>query len=325
MASPSNHGSAERGTDFAKAVAEDASNWTFSQRGTPVFRLAFNTNGLLTLPLDRAIEEVSKAGYEGVEISLDAAHLHPYDITTARLDQLKDLFARFSIEPISLSTGGLFLLSDVPQEPSLISPDEEGRKERIRFISAALDIANYLSIPLLNFTSGTLHRDFEHENISPEEATEYLIEGVHACLRNAGDVIMVLEPEATLYSHLVETTSQAIPIIQAVDSPQFRLSADIAHVQSFERDLLRSIEEALPYMRHVSIADVKGRVHHHEIPGDGDIDFPSLFEVLRRGNYEHYLSVEVYWHPNVWETSLRRSREYLLAQMNAGDSTSASP
>ena len=282
-----------------------------------MFPLSFNTNGLLNMSLERAIEEVSKAGYEGIEISLDQAHLHPYDVTKERLRSLKELMDRLQIKPVSLATGGLFLLTDVPQEPSLISADPEGRKERIDFICASLEIANYLSIPVLNFTSGILYRDFEHDNVSAEEAREMLVEGVRACLRNAGDVTLVLEPEATLHPHFVEATSQAIPVIQEIDSPQFRLTIDIAHVKAFESDLLRCTAEALPYARHIQIADTKGRVHHHDIPGDGDIDYRALFEVLRDGNYSHYLSLELYWHPYDWERALHQSRQHLLEHMKA--------
>lgn len=284
-----------------------------------MFRLSYNTDGLMNLSLEKAIEEVSKAGYEGIEISLDPAHLHPYDVTKKRLDELKQLFDRHSIEPVSLGTGGLYLISDVPQEPSLISVDEEGRKKRIDFICACLELANYLSIPVLNFTAGGLRRDVEHELVPAEEARQMVIEGVRACLRNAGDVIMVIEPESTLDLLFIETTGQAIPIIQEINSPQFRLTVDIAHVKSFESDLLRSVEEALLYTRHIQIADTRGRIHRHEIPGEGDIDFRALFEVLRTGNYEHYLSVQLYWHSNVWETALYQSREYLLEQMKASE------
>ncbi len=280
-----------------------------------MFRLSFNTNGLLDMSLERAIEEVAKAGYDGIEISLDANHLHPYDVTRERLHALKEQMDRLQLAPVSLATGGLFLLSDVPQEPSLISGDAEGRQRRIDFICASLEIANYLSIPVLNFTSGILHRDFEHDNVPAEEAKKMLVEGIQACLPSAGDVILVLEPEATLHSHFIETTSQAIPIIEEVNSPQFRLTIDIAHVKSFESDLLRCTADALPYAKHIQIADTKGRVHHHDVPGDGDIDFPALFEVLRTGGYEHYLSLELYWHPYDWERALYQSRRHLLEQM----------
>ena len=95
-----------------------------------MFNLSYNTNGLLNLSLEDAIREVSKAGYEGVEISLHQSHLHPYNINKKRLTELKRLFESLPVELISLATGGLDLLGSEQCEPSLISPEKEGRRER---------------------------------------------------------------------------------------------------------------------------------------------------------------------------------------------------
>ena len=64
---------------------------------------------------------------------------------------------------------------------------------------------------------------------------------------------------------------------------------------------------------------VKGKVHHHEIPGEGDIDFRSVFDLLSDADYEHYLSVELYAHADVWERALYQSRKYLLDQMKPSE------
>ena len=287
-----------------------------------MFPLSYNTNGLRSLSLERAIEEVSKAGYEGVEIAFDASHLNPLDTTKKQLDELKHLFDRLPVKPICLGAegpGAKALLSDVDFEPSLISTDAQGRKRRIDLINRALEIANYLSIPVVNILSGILR-----EGVSEEEARQMLVEGVRTCLRNAGNVVLTLEPEIIVPFYppppmFIETTGQAIPIIKEIDSPQFRLNVDIAHVRCSESDFLGSISEALPYARHMHIADIKERFHRHEIPGEGDIDFRSLFEVLRNGNYEHYLTVEVYQKIDEWERALYQSRKHLLEQMKASE------
>ena len=82
------------------------------------------------------------------------------DVAKEDLNKLKELFAKFQVEPVALLLGNPYALSDIPFEPSLISPDEEGRKKSLNFINATLEVANYLSIPLLTFTSGFLGRDF---------------------------------------------------------------------------------------------------------------------------------------------------------------------
>ena len=281
-----------------------------------MFPLSFNTNCLQNLPLNKAIEETSKAGYEGIDLFYRDGHLHPYDVTQAQLDELNELFVTLPINPVSLSTGAPFLLSDDAFEPSLISPDEQARRERIDVIRTALEMANELSIPVVQCVSG-----IQQAGVSEEEATEMLTEGICACLKDAGEVILVLEPEAPLPASMgggccfIEKTSQAIPIIKEINSPQFKLNMDITHVQCCEDDLLPCIADALPYTRHIHVADVKGRVHHHEIPGEGDIDFRSVLEVLKEANYEHFLSVELHAHADEWRRALYQSREYMMEHM----------
>lgn len=281
-----------------------------------MFPLSFNTQCLSNLPLGRALEETAKAGYEGVDLFYRPEHLHPFDTTQEQLDELNNMFAKLPLKPVSLASGWPFLLSDDAFEPSLISPDRKARQQRINVISAALDMANELSIPVVQFASGV-----RQAGVSPEEAIEMLTEGIRTCLRNAGDAILVLEPEAPLPASMgggrcfIETTSQAIPIIEEISSPQFRLNMDITHVQCCEEDLTQCVADALPYNRHIHIADIKGKVHHHEIPGEGDIDFRSVLEVLSDANYEHYLSVELHAHADEWERALYQSRNHLLEQM----------
>jgi sugar phosphate isomerase/epimerase len=283
-----------------------------------MFPLSFNTQCLRNLPLDRAIEETATAGYEGIDLAYRAEHLHPFDVTQEQLDELNDLFARLPIKPVALSSGGPFVLSDDAFEPSLISPDQKARKERINVINAGLEMANDLSIPVVQFVSG-----IRQAGVSADEAIEMLTEGIRTCLKNAGEAVLVLEPEAQLPASMgggrcfIETTSQAIPIIKEIDSPQFRLNMDITHVQCCEDDLLQCVADAVPYTRHIHIADIKGKVHHHEIPGEGDIDLRAVLEVLKDANYEHFLSVELHSHADEWERALYQSRKYLLQQMQA--------
>ena len=283
-----------------------------------MFPLSFNTQCLRNLPLDRAIEETAKAGYEGIDLAYRAEHLLPFDATQRQLDELKELFARLPLKPAALSSGGPLIFSDDAFEPSLISPDQEARDGRINFIRAALEMADELSIPVVQFVSG-----IRQAGVSAEEATEFLTEGIRACLENDGEAVLVLEPEAQLPESMgggrcfIETTGQAVPIVKEIDSPRFKLNMDITHVQCCEDDLLQRVADAVPYTRHIHIADIKGKVHHHEIPGEGDIDLRAVLKVLKAANYEHYLSVELHDHADEWERALYQSREYLLKQMQA--------
>ncbi len=57
---------------------------------------------------------------------------------------------------------------------------------------------------------------------------------------------------------------------------------------------------------------IKGKVHYHEFPGKGGIDFSSLLKVLQEKKYQGFITVELYNHVDVWQTVLPESRAYLL-------------
>ena len=269
--------------------------------------LAYNTNGLRNIPLSRAIEEVSNAGYEGIELSLHSSHFHPFETSRQKLGELKSVLGDYPVAPVCIAAGAADLLSDQPFEPSLISPEQEKRQQRIDLLCSTIDIAAFLSVPVVNFASGILKK-----GESPEKAEANLIEAIESCLKNAGNIILAIEPEPGMF---IETSVQAISLIGKIGSAQLRLNLDIGHVQCCEEDLFGSISRSLSYVRHMHIEDIKAKVHDHEIPGEGDLDFRSIFRILKDSDYKYYLSVELYHHADVWERALRQSHQHLLQEM----------
>ena len=159
---------------------------------------------------------------------------------------------------------------------------------------------------MVNFGSG-----FQNAAVSAAAAHEFLLEGISRCLEFAGGAVtLAIEPEPEFF---IETNRQAVRLIQEVNSPYFRLNQDIGHVNVCEEDYLQSIANALPVTAHIHIEDIRSRVHHHEIPGDGDIDFSAIAAILEKGVYEKFVSVELYNHTEIYQAALRRSLEQLRA------------
>ena len=96
-----------------------------------------------------------------------------------------------------------------------------------------------------------------------------------------------------------------------MNSTRVRLNLDIGHVFCSETDCYSAIEKALPYSRHIHIEDIRNGVHHHEIPGEGDIDFPRIIQLLTSSDYNHYVSVELHHHADMWERALGESLSFL--------------
>lgn len=272
--------------------------------------LSYNTNGLRLLSLPAAIEAVAKAGYEGVELSMHAAHLHPLRATNGELAEIRKLLAGVGLNAVCLATGAGDLLSDEPFEPSLITTEPAAREMRVELIVKSLEIAQYLDIPVINLASGILK-----DGPTRDAAWEILVSGIRQCLKYAKDTALAIEPEPGM---MIETTTQALALMEAVGDPRFTLNLDVGHVQCSEEPFSPALARAIPYARHTHVEDIRGKIHHHEIPGDGDLDFPAILKLFKDLGYAHYLSVELYHHAAVWPEALARSREYLLQAMPPG-------
>jgi len=83
-------------------------------------------------------------------------------------------------------------------------------------------------------------------------------------------------------------TAQALDIIAGVGSKNLFLQFDMYHMHMMGEDLARTIHDHLPLIGHMQLADAPGR---HE-PGTGEIDYPSLFELIDRAGYTGWIGCE---------------------------------
>jgi hypothetical protein len=60
---------------------------------------------------------------------------------------------------------------------------------------------------------------------------------------------------------------------------------------------------------------IQGKVHYHEFPDDGEIDFSAVMDILVL-NYKGYVTVEIYNHASEWQNVLPRSFAYLTNLVN---------
>jgi hydroxypyruvate isomerase len=103
----------------------------------------------------------------------------------------------------------------------------------------------------------------------------------------------------------LNTSGQALSIIDHVGDANLSLQFDVYHTHIMERDVVAALQQSLPHIAHVQIADDPGR---HE-PGTGTIDFPAVFRALERANYAGWIGCE-YFPSGTTEESLAWLRMY---------------
>jgi len=273
-------------------------------KGRDFMKLCFNATTLRNFEFGEAMRFIRNAGYTGVEISLNDTHLHPLTSTVEQIRDAKKLCNDLDLEIACVAAGGPALLGETPYEPSLITADAKGRQARFDAIRKSIELTNHLSCPVLNINSG-----LPTEAVPPELARSYFMEAVFALIPELGPVTLVIEPEPNFF---VGTTAKAIEVIREINSPKVLLNLDIGHVFCSEEDCYDAITLALPYTRHVHIEDIKGNIHFHEIPGEGDIDFQRVAAAVISANYPHFISVELHNHDQDWRRALDVSHDYLI-------------
>ncbi|MBI5901480.1 MAG: hydroxypyruvate isomerase [Rhodocyclales bacterium] len=154
-------------------------------------------------------------------------------------------------------------------------------------VGLAIEYARLLGCPRLNCLAG-----IPPPGVSPEKARETLVENLRfaaAVTRRAG-IGLLLEPLNTRDTpgFLVSTSDAGLALIAAAGHENLRLQYDIYHAQVMEGDLARRLEENLPRIGHIQLADNPGR---HE-PGTGEINFPFLFAHLDRLGYSGWIGCE---------------------------------
>ncbi|MFF7725858.1 sugar phosphate isomerase/epimerase family protein [Streptomyces sp. NPDC008001] len=268
------------------------------------FPLAYNDNGLHCIPLPRAIDEIASAGFDAVELSLAHGRLDPFDFTESHAANIRQRLAEAGITACALATGDARLLGVEPFEPSLIHPEAEGRKRRLDLLVRSMAMARAIGIPVVSFASGRLR-----PHVEPAMALRWLQDGIRTLLEYAGDdIALSLEPEP---GFLIETNAQVGSLRENPGLHTLTLCQDLGHCRVVEDDYLAASDQWLAITRHIQIEDIKGRRHHHEIPGDGDIDFTSFFSLLAGGSYKGYVSVELYNQTDRYREALRRSHDVL--------------
>ena len=154
-------------------------------------------------------------------------------------------------------------------------------------VDKAIDYANALECGRVNCLAGT-----PPPAIPPATARETFVQNVeHAASRlKAAGIKLLIEPINTrdVPGFFLTTTGQALDVIAAVGSDNVFVQYDIYHMQIMEGNLASTIEQYLPSIGHMQLADAPGR---HE-PGTGEIDFPSLFGVIDRVGYKGWIGCE---------------------------------
>jgi hydroxypyruvate isomerase len=154
-------------------------------------------------------------------------------------------------------------------------------------VQRGIDYALVLGVPQLNCLAGKAPAGADREQLRRTLVAN--LRFAAAELSRAG-LKLLIEPinHFDIPGFFINTTAQALAILDEVGAPNAYVQYDVYHAQRMEGELAATLQRHLPRIAHIQIADNPGR---HE-PGTGEINFPFLFAHLDRIGYAGWVGCE---------------------------------
>ncbi len=296
--------------------------------------LGYNTNGLTHHRLTDTVELLAEIGYRGVAITIDHQALPPPEaifeqschpageaessdarsadvavlpaVVLDRLGRLKEQLEALQLQSV-IETGARFLLDPCKKhEPTLLTPAAE---KRILFYRYAIDCAAFLGSDCVSIWSGVLH-----PSVSRQEALTRLAIGLDEVLDYAArkGVAIAFEPEPGM---LIDSMAAFAELLDRIDRPNLRLTLDVGHLHcQGETPIAAVIQQWASRLGNVHLEDMCRGHHEHLMFGEGEIDFPPIFEALSEIGYSGGVYVELSRHSGEGLRAAKRAWEWLKSR-----------
>jgi hydroxypyruvate isomerase len=227
------------------------------------------------MPFEDRLAKVAEAGYSNVELTEE------FRMWT------DDDYARANAKRKNL---GINVDATSGVRHGLGNPDD--RYAMLAELKAILPVMQKLDCPSVILLFGdvipTLTRDQQLQScIDGLKATVALIEGQKVNGQLVKIIVDNIDPEENP-KYFLTSVAEGFEIMKAVGHPQVRFLYDMYHEQIAEGNLIKKLQNNLPYVAVIHIADVPGR---HE-PGTGEIDYANIYRKLVELKYDGTVAME---------------------------------
>lgn len=289
-------------------------------------KLAFSTNAFKKYSLKESIRLIREVGYEGVEILCDVPHAYPPCLDEEDILSIQEIISKNNIEISNLNAFTLYAITDV-YHPSWIESDKQLRELRIQHTINCLRLAKKIGAKNISTEPGgpiEVGNDNKYNNNNFKNNTnnkrssydlealqEFFVNGIVRTSKVAEEygVKILVEPEPGL---LLENSEQFLKFIKNINSHYVGLNFDMGHFFCVREDPAALIYNLAEHIGHFHLADIAHtRVHNHLIPGQGSVDFASIFKAISEINYQGFITVELYPYQDDPVYAARVSHKYL--------------
>jgi fructoselysine 3-epimerase len=249
-------------------------------------KISTATSVFVNYPLEEAVEQIIKAGYDGIDLWCGRPHLYRKDYSPEALTQLRKRLEAGGLTPVSLMPAFF-------RYPfSLSSPSEIIRADSISYMEECIDNAQALGAKfVLVVPSNKIHGQ------TIEDSRRLFIASLgkvcdYAEQKGMKLGIEIVYPKLSAYMCL---TDDALEMIRELGSRCLGIVLDSGHLNLSGEDMERAVDRAGELLYQVHINDNDQKQQQNAVPGEGNVNFNRLINLLRSYHYDDFLTVELGW------------------------------
>lgn len=198
------------------------------------------------------------------------------------------------VDRIASAAGEMGLqVSQLIISPDLCHPDPDQRAAEIADVVEAVDVACHLNATCVRLTAGQAHPGAGRERAitwaaaSFREVLPYAEErGVHLAFENHYKDYFWKQPDISQVGEVF------LEIVRRLVDTPLRINFDTGNPLMIEEDPLPLLRAVRDRVVHVHCSDRYPGRYEHVICGQGGVDFPALFRLLKEIDYAGWLSIE---------------------------------
>lgn len=238
-----------------------------------------------------AIRHGMGIGYTGVEFNLGL----PLGFEPG---ELADFVARVGCRIPNVMTG----INGIDDNLYMSVADSSVRRAAVQRIKDLIPVARRLQASMV---IGTMQGRLIHE---PDVKAGYA--RVLACLKEIAETaerhsqLIVLEPMNHMDCAYGHTLGEVMETIRLIGSTCFKPMLDTLHMNIEEKDLVQTFRRAGTELAHVHLCETNARS-----AGEGHLDYPKIFGVLKEINYSRWVTVKAYRDPE--PMGIQKSMQFL--------------
>lgn len=243
---------------------------------------------------------ISKNGYTGIEIAPFTIFSNRYELDSLNLMKINQIKA--VLKKNNLQFVGFHWLFLGFSGFHLFSSDYKIRENTYNHLKKLIDLVGELGGGLLVLGSP---EERKIVNMSFENAERILVERLKELinhLKNNGAMIL-LEALPRKYTNFINTLEQAKNMIDRINSDQVKGMFDFHNCTDEKETWADLIDRYFTIIKHVHLNDIDG-----SYPGSGTSNFLPAFRIMKKRNYKHWISLEIFKKP--------KDPEYVICQLH---------